>query len=101
MSNSSQHVPAKHWFVIDREYEGSLVEWLKKCGNPTFSEGRTIENQSTENQHRCGYEITDGAVPENTGSILLTLYTDVRSLDESFLGALRNHFAPSRSSEPS
>lgn len=99
MANSLQE-KAKHWFVIDSKYEGSLVEWLNKCPNPMFCVGGHISKQSTPNQVQCSYEITASNRPETAGSILLSLYTDVASLDQSFLGALRDYFKPTESSEP-
>jgi hypothetical protein len=99
MSNSLQQEKEKHWFVVDRKFKGSLVEWLKKCPNPTICEGRHIGKPSTGIQHQCSYEISDSDTPETAGLILLRLYTDVLSLDQSFLGALRDHFKPSKSSE--
>ena len=90
---------AKHWFVIDRKYQGRLVDWLAKCPDPNICVGKQIEKPSTLNQKQCSYDISDGNTPETVGSILLSLYTDVASLDPSFLGALRDNFEPSKSSE--
>lgn len=100
MSNSLLQEKEKHWFVVDRKFKGSLVDWLEKCPNPAICEGRHIYKSSTEILHQCAYEICDSNTPEAAGFILLKLYTDVLSLDQSFLGALRDHFKPSKSSEP-
>lgn len=100
MSDSLLQEGHKHWFVIDNHLKGSLVDWLTRCPNPIICEGKRIRKPSTEFEHQCSYEIEDGATPETAGLILLKLYTDVPSLNQSFLGALRDHFKPSKSSEP-
>ncbi|PVZ29654.1 hypothetical protein [Pseudomonas sp. CC120222-01a] len=100
MSNSLLQEKEKHWFVVDRKLKVRLVEWLEKCPNPGICEGRQIYKSSTELLHQCAYEICDGNTPETAGFILLKLYTDVLSLEQSFLAALRDNFKPSKSSEP-
>lgn len=100
MINPMRQEHAKHWFVIDRRLKGSLQEWLLKCPNPTFCVGRTVGKPSNSNQQQCGFEISDGDTPETAEFILLQIYTDVPTLNDSFLGALRDLFKPFKSSEP-